>query len=391
MRRTIALPALLAFLAFPACRRSAPGRVVVADSAGVRVTVTTPDDRRVSALDTVPLLSLGGPDAAGPTQFSNVQGVHLDAAGRLWVADGGSREVRIFGTDGSHRKTVGGPGAGPGEFRALRFLGAFRGDSVALWDARNPRLTVLDADGDVVRTALPPGSDAPTPVAHGVFPDGTLLAQVPRVVPAAALQRGALLPDTVRLIRWDPGTGTWRPLATVPGPVWLWTGRSQVPVPFTANPGYDVRGDTLFLASGPAYRVRVYQAGRLRAEYGVARPPRRVEDDDVAAYRSFVERYVPAGPLRTDYLGALDNPARPDVLPAYARILAADDGRIWARRFTADPLAAATWDVYARNGEWKGAVKMPHGFAAMAISANRVAGVWRDSLDVEYVRLYRQP
>ncbi|HEY8469201.1 MAG TPA: hypothetical protein VIL18_06140 [Longimicrobiales bacterium] len=102
------------------------------DSSGVRITITEGAERTFAVVDPQPIVNLGGADVEGPTQFFNIRGIHVVSRGYLWVADGGSAEVRIFRSDGSHWKTVGGRGEGPGEFQQIRLLGAFRGDSVAL-------------------------------------------------------------------------------------------------------------------------------------------------------------------------------------------------------------------------------------------------------------------
>jgi hypothetical protein len=96
----------------------------VADSAGIRLTLSADDPKDFAQLDSVPTISIGGPDASGPQQFFRVQGVHLDEAGRLWVADGQSGELRIFLADGTHWKTRGGRGVRP--HRTLAKLGAPR-------------------------------------------------------------------------------------------------------------------------------------------------------------------------------------------------------------------------------------------------------------------------
>jgi hypothetical protein len=100
-----------------ACRGGPQGDVAVTDSAGVRVTVSADAYRTFATVNPEPLLSLGGADAAGPSEFFRIAGVHMDPHGNLWVADGGSAELRLFRPDGTHWKTRGGRGDGPGEFR----------------------------------------------------------------------------------------------------------------------------------------------------------------------------------------------------------------------------------------------------------------------------------
>ena len=83
-------------LAAWACSEAEAPNVLVTDSAGVRITLSVDTARTFALVDSLPLLSLGGVDASGPTLFANIQGVHLDRLGRVWVADRQSAEVRLF-------------------------------------------------------------------------------------------------------------------------------------------------------------------------------------------------------------------------------------------------------------------------------------------------------
>jgi hypothetical protein len=376
----------ISVFALAACRGGPQGDVAVTDSAGVRVTANADAARTYATVNPEPVLSLGGANAAGPSEFFRIAGVYLDPHGNLWVADGASAELRLFRPDGTHWKTRGGRGDGPGEFRRLALLGAFAGDSVACWDVGLARLTVFDPDGEVGRTTrLPPGEEA-APRAYDVFPDGTLLAQFPRLLAGESLEPGQILADTARYERVDLASLGREPLASAPGPVWVWTGHSQIPLPFTINPGVDLEGPTLHLVAGPDFRVRVFQGGRLTEAYGVARARRAVTSHDVATYASFMQDALPE-PERREYLSVLDHASRPAYLPAYSQVVVAD-GTVWAGVYSADTFDAATWDVFDATRRWLGTVRSPAGFTLHQVEGDALVGVWRDSLGVEYVRIY---
>ena len=386
--RRISIPFAALIVGLVACERnSAPG-VTVADSAGIRLTFSPDGPTTFAEVDPQPVLSLGGPDASGPTQFYRIQNVHVDPQGRLWVVDGQSGELRIFHPGGSHFKTIGGRGEGPGEFLRIRLLGSFRGDSVAAWDDANGRLTVFDGEGDFVRTERVPANDDPLPRAFDVFDAGSFLAQIPRVHAAGSLEAGQILGDSVRLVRVDIENSTQRPQAGALGPLWVWTGRSQIPIPFTINAGFDLLDESVHLVAGSAFRVRVFEGGRLAEIYGVARDEREVSAADIAVYRAFIQEYYTES-QQDDYLSALAHPRRPIVLPAYSRLLSAADSHVWAQIYSPDVSAPATWDVFNRAREWVGHVQTPASFILMSITDGNVAGVWRDELGVEHVRVYR--
>jgi hypothetical protein len=358
------------------------------DSAGVRVTVSVDTAAAFAGLDSVPMVSIGGPDATGPGQFFRIQNIFVDKAQRIWVADGQTSELRIFDGNGTHWKTRGGRGEGPGEFLQIRLLGATRGDSVLIGDSGNDRITVFDPEGEFVRTQRLPSSERPAPRPFDVFPDGTLLGQLPRIVAAASLEPGQVLADSVELVRVDLDSMFLEPYGAASGPLWLWTGGNQIPLPFTVNASFDVVGSVVHLVSGPHFRVRVFEGGRLRESYGVQRDERAVGASDMDGYRAFVEDYIPE-PMRPDYLSALRNELRPSLLPACDRVLAAADGHVWAQVFESDLASAHEWDVYDAQRRFVGQVHVPGGFYPMVIRTGCAVGVWSDPMGVESVRAYR--
>jgi hypothetical protein len=392
-----ALPCLAAAL-LSACGSADATRpaVTVTDSSGVRITTTAASDGAYADVVARPTLSLGGADAERATLFFNVRGLHLDRRGAVWVADRGTNEVRVFAADGTHQATAGRTGDGPGEFRQIRLLGPLAGDSIAVWDDASQRMSVFTPDGTIARTVVPTGpADAVLPTLVRVLPDGSFLGWRTRVFDARSLSPGQLLPATTELFTFD-GAGTrLASQGSVGGPVWLWTGRMQVPIPFTIPAAYDVDdGGAIHVAEGAEFRIRVLRDGRLTESYGVEREPRPVTPADVAAYRQFYEDNLADPATRRAYVGALEHAGLPARLPAYARVLIAADGATWAQIYASDPLAPATWDVFGTDRAWLGQVTTPAGFVVEQIvvrpaaAGSALLGVWRDPLGVEHVRVY---
>jgi hypothetical protein len=371
-----------------ACEASVLPGAVVTDSAGIRLTISPDEPKDFAQLDSVAEISIGGPDASGPQQFFRVQGVHLDKAGRLWVADGQSGELRIFLADGTHWKTRGGRGEGPGEFVQIRLLGATSGDSVLCGDSGADRITVFGPEGEFIRTERLPGSDRPPPRPFDVFNDGSVLGQLPRVLAAQALETGQVLRDSAELVRVRLDPQELEPYGSGSGPLWIWTGRNQVPVPFTTNASFDVVGNNVHLVAGPEFRVEVHNGEGLRAIFGVEREPRIVSDSDLDSYREFVQEYL-SEEMRADYLEALDHEERPNRLPGYDRVIASSDDYVWAQVYQSDLAAPHDWDVFDREGLFRGRVHVWGGFYPFAITEDRMAGVWRNEMGVEFVRSYR--
>ncbi|MCG6956953.1 MAG: hypothetical protein LJF04_13265 [Gemmatimonadetes bacterium] len=374
--------ALWLVVAVPGCTARGSGGVTVADSAGVRITLSADTSRTFATVDTPAVLSLGGPDASGPTQFRNIRGVRVDPRGNIWVADAQSDEIRIFHPDGSFWKSVGGRGEGPGEFMSVRLLGAFRGDSVAVWDDAQGRMTVLDPEGAVARIVTAHTGEEYPPNAFRVFSDGTVLARIRPVLPAGTLEPGSIIPDTAIFARVDYSDMHIVPEGGAPAPKWLWTGHSQIPIPFTVNPGFDLSGDEVLATSGPFFRIRVFRGGSLVESYGFERDPAPVTAREEQEYIDMFGQGASDSPRRQEYLSVLRNPHVPRVLPAYRSLVVADDGSVWVERYE-----YGSFDVYGSDRVFLGRIEVPVQLTQVVDS--RLVGVWRDAMNVEYVRIYR--
>ncbi len=76
---------------------------------------------------------------------------------------------------------------------------------------------------------------------------------------------------------------------------------------------------------------------------------------------------------------------RPQWSPLYDRAVGAETGSVWLRE-----ASSSQWIVVDRDGRLR-TVSLPDRFIPYLILENRVLGVWRNDLDVEFVRAYRPP
>lgn len=88
----------------------------------------------------------------------------VSADGRLAFAQSQVRQVRVLSGEGRPLFTVGAPGDGPGEFRAISRVG-FLSDTLWVFDGRLSRITLFDSGGKLLSTsristeAFPAGDD----------------------------------------------------------------------------------------------------------------------------------------------------------------------------------------------------------------------------------------
>jgi len=105
-----------------------------------------------SAWRIVPDLTIGRAEGSGPETFGQVGAVAADRAGRIYVLDRQSQEVRVFDSAGAFMRTIGRQGAGPGEFRGANGLALDRDGRLWVTDERLGRYDVFDTAGNVVAT-----------------------------------------------------------------------------------------------------------------------------------------------------------------------------------------------------------------------------------------------
>lgn len=78
----------------------------------------------------------------------------------------------------------------------------------------------------------------------------------------------------------------------------------------------------------------------------------------------------------------------PDTKAAYGPVLVDRRGSFWVGSYALPQQQPASWAVFSRDGERLGEVATPERFQPVDIGDDYVLGLFRDELDVEYVRLY---
>jgi hypothetical protein len=172
----------------------------VRDSAGVAIADNSASEWTEATawtLSSDPTLTIGESD--GPEEYLLYQAgaARRLSNGNILIANGGTQELRFYDPDGTHIRSVGGEGDGPGEFRTMREPWPLGSDSIAIWDSRSQRLSVFDVDGEFGRSfQLDPIPDALRPSPLGILADDSLLvsATIRREGPRRfGLQRDSVL------------------------------------------------------------------------------------------------------------------------------------------------------------------------------------------------------
>lgn len=370
------------------------GDVVMRDSAGIQIVEARrglwPEGREWR-VPSPPRLEIGVVEGDPAYQLFRVTGATRLKDGRIVVANGGSSQLRVFDADGRFLGEVGGPGEGPGEFRALVGVWPYRGDSIAAWDGRLRRITVFDRELQFVRSARleRPGFN---PIVLGAFPDGSVVTfdeqlELPDASPreqygtfARHGPEGEFLDSIARYptfttvpIQGPDGTNLFISVVTF-GPH---TVAAVAPANFVVGTARD-------------YELRVHSRDgllvRLIRWHG---PDRAVRDADVAKYRE--ERLESArnvDELRRVRAEIEQTPVAPE-FPAYRMLVVDRTGNLWVESYPRPgENGRRRWTVFDAAGRMLGDVAIPERLWVFEIGDDYVLGVERDELGVEYVRMY---
>ena len=350
------------------------------------------ETRRLS--DNALRVDIGG---SGGIEFHRIVAILPAQHGAFIVVNGSTNELRFFDAAGRLTSTAGRRGAGPGEYANIRGIGRLSGDSIAVFDpGGNRRVSILDPAGKFIRSfrleaPWDGGGSATRMIASN---NGTVLVgyseirtMTPRPEAAYFGQRlfpysttgelrsmnGLVLPESEYFVQ-----------ATTPtmGGVAYWD------LAFGRVMTVRATGGSLFVGDGSEWTIEQRTAtGVVSAIHRVHRSPAPVTTVDKKAWskdamagdqgaqRAISERMVAEMPW-------------PKTKPAYRRFETDGAGHLWIESYPDIGTTQSTWirlDPRARSAV---SVLFPDRFRALAFSANQVFGVWRDSDDVEHVRVY---
>ncbi|MDP2478992.1 MAG: 6-bladed beta-propeller [Candidatus Palauibacterales bacterium] len=380
------LPLLLTSLAGTACaggtgstRRARidtlpSGRIVVRNPARGTTDLDSAWQVRV-------LARIGSREGGTPASFGRVIGLALDPLGRVWVADGQAKEVRVFDPDGSFVRTVGHEGGGPGEFKAL--TGISRGPAGRMWvmDPKNTRITVFDTAGRVVSEHKAHSSFFPCRCGffggsrwfQAIFTGFSVDSQ------GIVIEDSALTPvDTLPMPSRPGGPANWTHTVRSGGKV---VGMTSVDVPFAPRASWTASPDGhVWVGLGSPYRlVEIGPAGdtlrEIDREYRAVPVSGAERDSAIARLAYFTKQ---GGTVHPDQI--------PDHKPAIRNLLVDSAGYLWVRPFQ-EAGATPAWDVFDPRGSYLGALHPPVEMKAWTtvVTGDRIVTVVTDDLGVPYV------
>ncbi len=374
----------------------------VSDSAGISI-VSNPDNGIWTTSSQWTLeeeLRIGTVEGDPEYQFGQVGFIAVDSRERIFVLDTQAQHVRVFTADGEYQQTIGRPGSGPGELGPAAmavFMGP--GDTLLVPDMGNQRVNRYGPDGSSLgsfRLALENGM----PMSIAATRSGIIAEQV-RPLPLP--NRPAVdTMDAIIILETD-GTVSDTIITFASGRTLNFT--SDVPEInlFSAEPVWRLTDDmTLWYGVNNEYRIGVYDAdGALQRIVTKPFEATAVADRDQAKMLEFLEEaWRDAGVPPQAIPRLKDAVSFADVYPAYAQFQVGPGQTMWVQHIQSpsalteeelanynflEDIGAPDWDVFDADGRFLGVVTMPSRFAPRTFVDDKIYGVWRDELDVQYV------
>lgn len=363
------------------------------------------------------VVELGPVLASHAEEFALLNGVRELSDGRVVVADPLGMILAILSPDLARATPLGRQGQGPEEYGQPDAVWPLPGDSTLLVDLGNTRLTVLDPDGAFVRTRplllapFDPGRGGLSMMMpRGVDARGRIYFEGSRVGPDGSV------PDSVSVLRFDPGSGAVDTLARVRLPETRTETSGGVddrrvstsPVPLSAADGWAVAPDgRLGVVRESDYHVEWMGGGEVLRGPPTPYEPVAIGRAEREAWADEQQRngglgvsvsvvngeasvsMARQGGRRPGDLAGLPWPDH--MAPFVASSVRVDlEGRLWVQR-SQEAGAAPLYDVFDGAGRHMGSVRFPQARRLVGFGAGRLYAVAVGDFDLLTLERYAQP
>jgi hypothetical protein len=232
-----------------------------------------------------------------------------------------------------------------------------------------------------------------------VTPSGTIVNQVRRI--AFGPDQPA---DTLDLVaaRNNEGSAVDTLLLMPSGRTINFGGSRPEVTFFSPEPSWTLAGErSVWYGVSDSYRIGLYEEGQLTTvitrAFELAPLTDRDQEVVMNAMRSLVEA-AGAPPEAWQLLQQTVHFA--DEFPAFAQFLTGPNGSLWVQHMVIPSqlsdeeledfnpqsgLGSPRWDVFDARGRFLGSLEMPDKYQPVRFVGDRIYGIWRDDLDVQYV------
>ena len=403
-RLTGSVLSLLVLATFLGCdsAEDAPYETLTWDSAGVTVVenrVSLSDLGTFAEFDPTPLVEIGVESGNGAQEFGRISEARLVGEGRILIADSQGRVIREFALHGSLVWSFGRGGEGPWEFRGLSEVEVTEGDSVRVFDRSNRRITVIDPDGQPIRTTPVEPVREKSPSSLQFTATGLLI--LPLSAPSNNPPMSSeleLTRDSLVLLLVDPEVGQLAEFGTFLRSEALQTSSQQggmyqvfsMPIQFGRSTDWASARDRVFIGTNDSFEILAFDnSGTLKRVIRVPSLTLPLTDEEIEHQRAFLisdRGSTPEAHRRADEM--LSRDLLPPVRPAFSQLMHDGDGRLWVGEYSPRPEVRSLWYVFRETGELLGSVRLPPGSVLHDVAGDLVLIQPPHPLDIPIVRVH---
>lgn len=362
------------------------GDVTTRDSAGITIVESSApllDDSAGWRLADEPSLQIGSLD--DPEQsLGRVNAARTFADGRVVVFDVSIPQVRVFAADGTFVRAIGRGGDGPGEFRSGGNLEVLPGDTLLVYDLLPQRVSLVTGEGALVTTFKPqPDPNSPISFFMARLANGGYLTSGNAFGGSNGRTR-----EVGWISRRDPdGAYAGKVIEYQAGEGIVVDGASSMPAPFARRHFHVFGTGRLVLGFADHFQFEMHGVDgtleRIVRRAGQPAPVTDAERDSVTA--SWRERYAEHP---SEFRDMVEHLEFPPTHPAYDDLRLDLAGNVWMLNHRAARNDPARWSLFDREGRWTSDVTMPGDLNVMELGDTHVLALWRDELDIQYIRRY---
>ena len=377
------------------------------DSAGIQLVTNTltPIWNEGEAWSLEEVLTIGAAEGDPEYQFGQISGIGITADGRVVVSDMQGQHVKVFGSDGTWERTFGEAGSGPGQFgqQAGPVL-VGRGDTILVPDIQNQRVNLMTAEGEDLGS-FRIGFEAGVPIRWEMRGDGAMVTQLRQL----NLPNTPGEPDTLDAIvsRGYDGVISDTLFRVPAGKTFSFSGGQPEFHFFSPEPVWALLPNGgIVLGTNDRYRFVFHGPdGAPTRIVSIPSEPNMVTEEDKEIFVSTLESLWGEAGVPPQGIEQLKSGISfEDRFPAFTQALSGPSGTLWVQKIRAlsemsaeekesfNPLqniGSAEWDVFDSEGRYLGIVEMPFHYQPLGFEGDRILGVWRDDLDVQYVKILR--
>lgn len=342
-----------------------------------------------------PTVLIGSTDGPSSETFHLVRGAVTAPNGMIVVADGGSRELRVFTSAGRFVRSFGRRGDGPREFREIGWIEMCGGRAIVAFDLIRHRITKWDTEGSLLDefAVEGPAEGGLPPYRVACGPSGTFVVLGWPEAVRTALPVGPYRP-TVAVAVADERGRRQRLIGEFPGAERIRTENTDRPHPFGKSTTVRMGVGGVYVGTADSFAIDLIAENGERHTFGRDRPltriTRRLREQWVDGY---LTRFPPEqrAALRRSLLDSEYSEWIPAVAPAYAGFEVDRLGYVWVAPYVfvdPDRDVSVEWSVFDPSGELVATVMVSANFRPTEIAEDHLLGVIRDSMGVERVAKY---